>query len=126
MIDNDFSFPGERGAPPEAMLFHDLTHILSGYGTTPEEEILAATFSAGYSSTEVTNWIVFVLCQFQLGLQTAPDVPPERLKMNPERMIVALRRGAGMNIDLNEGWDPWPVLAEPVEELRRRYNIVPE
>ena len=126
MIQNDFAFPGEKGAPPEAMLFHDLTHVLSGYGTTPEEEILAATFSAGYSNTEVINWLVFVLSQFQLGLPTAPNVPPERLKLNPDRFLAALRRGAAMNIDINEGWDPWPVLGEPVEELRRRYNILPE
>jgi tellurite resistance protein len=126
MVDNDFSFPGSRGAPPEAMLFHDLTHVLSGYSTTAEEEILAATFSAGYSNDEVVNWLVFVLCQFQLGLQTAPNVPPERLAMNPARVIAAMRRGAGMNIDINNGWDPWPVLAEPVEVLRERYNIRPE
>lgn len=126
MVSNDFAFPGTKGAPPEAMLFHDLTHVLSGYGTEPEEEILVATFSAGYSSTEVVDWLVFVLSQFQLGLQTAPNVPPEKLAMNPVRLIAALRRGAAMNTDLNEGWDPWPVLAEPLDVVRKRLNILPE
>ena len=36
-----------------------------------------------------------------------------------------MRRGAAMNVDLNHGWDYWPVMGEQVEELRRRYNILP-
>lgn len=126
MIENGFSFPGESGAPPEAMVFHDMTHILSGYGTTPEGEICAATFSAGYSTREVYNWFMFVLSQFQLGLPTAPGVPPERMKLDPLRMLIAFRRGAAMNIDINEGWDFWQVIEEPVDALRERYNILPE
>ncbi len=126
MIRNDLAFPGERGSPPEVILFHDMTHVLSGYDTTPTEEILAASFSAGYSGDEVHNWLVFVLSQFQLGLQTAPKVPPERLMMDPERLILAVRRGAAMNIDINHNWDYWDVIDEPLEALRQRYNILPE
>lgn len=125
IIDNQFTFPGAKGSPPEAMLFHDLSHILSGYGTDPKGEIQVATFSAGYSSYEVYNWFMFVLSQFQLGLQTAPNVPPAQMEMNPLDLIVAYRRGAGMNIDINDGWDFWPVLDQPVDELRRRYSILP-
>lgn len=126
LVENGFSFPGEKGAPPEAMLFHDLTHILSGYGTTPDQEILVAAFSAGYSSVEVLNWFVFVLSQFQLGLQTAPNVEPATMALDPARMLLAYRRGAAMRIDLNDGWDYWPVVGEPIEALRDRYNILPE
>lgn len=38
--------------------------------------------------------------------------------------MIAVRRGAAMNVDLNNGWDYWPVMSEQVEELRRRYNIL--
>jgi hypothetical protein len=31
-----------------------------------------------------------------------------------------------MNVNLNDGWDFWEVVDQPVEELRRRYNILPE
>jgi hypothetical protein len=44
---------------------------------------------------------------------------------NPEKALIALRRGAAMNVDLNDGWDYWPVMGEQVEELRSRYNILP-
>jgi hypothetical protein len=126
MTANGFAFPGEKGAPPEVMVFHDVTHILSGYHTTPEEEILAAAFTAGYITREVIDMMVFVLSQFQLGLQTAPKVKPERMKLDPLRTIAAFRRGCAVNLNFNEGWDYWPVLDEPVEALRVRYNVLPE
>jgi hypothetical protein len=44
---------------------------------------------------------------------------------DPEKAMIAVRRGAAMNVDLNSGWDYWPVMGEQVEELRRRYNILP-
>ena len=44
---------------------------------------------------------------------------------NLEKAMVAIRRGAAMNVDLNNGWNYWPVMGQPVEELRRRYNILP-
>jgi hypothetical protein len=30
-----------------------------------------------------------------------------------------------MTVDLTNGWDYWPVMGEQVDELRRRYNILP-
>lgn len=30
-----------------------------------------------------------------------------------------------MTVDLNHEWDYWPVMREPVEVLRQRYNILP-
>ncbi|HEX4968124.1 MAG TPA: hypothetical protein VFV44_06360, partial [Nitrospiraceae bacterium] len=44
---------------------------------------------------------------------------------DPAKALTAIRRGAAMNVDLNSGWDYWPVMGEQVEELRRRYNILP-
>lgn len=127
MIANQFSFPGEKGSPPEIMLFHDLTHVLSGYGTTPEDEILVASFAAGYSTKDIYTWFMFVLPQFQLGIQTAPpNVPTSTMKLDPLRMLTAFRRGAAMNLDLNAGWDYWPVLDQPIEALRARFGILSE
>jgi hypothetical protein len=44
---------------------------------------------------------------------------------DPVKAMIAIRRGAAMTVDLNNGWDYWPVMGEQVEELRRRYNILP-
>lgn len=44
---------------------------------------------------------------------------------DPLKTMIAIRRGVAMNVDLNGGWDYWPVMGEQVEELRRRYHILP-
>jgi len=49
---------------------------------------------SGYSTREVHNWFMFVLSQFQLGVQLAPGVRPEVMQLDPRRMIIAYRRGA--------------------------------
>jgi len=126
IVDNGFDWPGSKGAPPAIIAFHDFAHILSGYGTTPDGEMLIVAFSAGFARHEWLSIFTFVLSQFQLGLPTAPRVPPSRMTLQPERFLRAFQRGAAMNINLNEGWDYWEVIGEPVEDLRRRYNILPE
>ena len=45
---NGFPLPGEKGGAAEQVLFHDCAHVLSGYGTTPDEEVQVACFSAGF------------------------------------------------------------------------------
>jgi hypothetical protein len=125
ILENEFDWPGSKGAPPAIMIYHDFSHILSGYGTTPQQEIMVAAFVAGYVSYHPAVLFIFVLSQFQLGVQTAPNVEPAKMKMNVKEMILAFRRGAAMNINLNEGWDYMEVVYEPVEVLRERYNVLP-
>lgn len=47
--DNAFGFPGEPNGFPEGGVYHDLTHVLSGYDTTPQGEQMAGAFTAGAS-----------------------------------------------------------------------------
>lgn len=122
---NGFALPGEKGGAPEQILFHDSAHILSGYGTAPEEEVQVACFSAGFQRREPWIFVFFVLLQFHVGVRMTPITEARTGFFDPEKALIALRRGAAMNIDLNDGWDYWPVMGEQVEELRRRYNILP-
>ena len=122
---NGFALPGEKGGAPEQILFHDCAHILSGYGTAPEEEVQVACFSAGFQRREPWLFVFFVLLQFHVGIRMTPITKARTGLFDPEKAMIAIRRGAAMNIDLNNGWDYWPVMDEQVEELRRRYNILP-
>lgn len=122
---NGFALPGEKGGAPEQILFHDCAHVLSGYGTAPEEEVQVACFSAGFQRREPWLFVFFVLLQFHVGIRMTPITTARTGFFDPEKAMIAIRRGASMNIDLNNGWDYWPVMAEQVEELRRRYNILP-
>ena len=122
-----FPLPGELGCAPEAITYHDMTHILGGYGTESAEEVLVACFSAGFRRENPMAFVLFVLGQFHLGVQMAPGrvVQPERGLFNPRTALAAIRRGAAMNVDLTSGWEYWDVIDQPVETLRARYNIAP-
>jgi hypothetical protein len=121
---NEFALPGEKGGAAELIVFHDCAHVLSGYGTVPEEEVQVACFSAGFQRRDPFTFILFVLLQFHVGIRMTPITQARTGFFNPEKAIIAVRRGAAMNVDLNNGWDYWPVIGEQVEELRRRYNIL--
>lgn len=122
---NGFALPGEKGGAAEQVLFHDCAHVLSGYGTTPEEEVQVACFSAGFQRRDPWAFVFFVLLQFHAGIRMTPITTARTGMFDPLKAMIAIRRGAAMNIDLNNGWDYWPVMGEQVEELRRRYNVLP-
>lgn len=122
---NGFALPGEKGGAPEQILFHDCAHVLSGYGTAPEEEVQVACFSAGFQRREPWIFVFFVLLQFHVGIRMTPITAAQTGMFDPLKAMIAIRRGAAMNVDLNDGWDYWTVIGEQVEELRRRYNILP-
>jgi hypothetical protein len=122
---NRFPFPGERGGAPEMILPHDLTHVLSGYSTDPAGEMQVAAFTAGYRREQTASILLFVLCQFDLGVKMVPQSLPEIGTLDPDRFLAALVRGSRMTVDLFGDWDFWAVIGESVVVLRERYGIAP-
>ncbi|MCA9717998.1 MAG: hypothetical protein H6713_18525 [Myxococcales bacterium] len=120
-----FPLPGERGSTVEPQVIHDITHLLAGYGTDAEGEILTAAFSAGYRRRDPFTFIFFVVCQFHLGLTFSAFAPPFTGKFDARSTFLALRRGAAMNTDISEGWDPWSVMHRPLDEVRRELGVPP-
>ncbi len=122
---NDFSFPGEKGSPPEVIALHDLTHVLSGYGTDPEGELQVLAFHAGCRREEKDPFafLMFGIAEFHLGLAMSPVASGSRGKLDPVLMFRALERGVACRIDPTDGWDPWPVMHEPLDALREQYGI---
>lgn len=123
--ENGFSFPGEKGSPPEFIALHDLTHVLSGYGTDPEGELDVLAFHSGCRKEEKDpfSFLMFGIAEFHLGLALSPVATGSRGKLDPARMFAALERGSRCTIDPTDGWDPWPVMPEPLSVLRVRYGI---
>ena len=122
---NQFAFPGEAHGAPEPIVFHDCVHVLAGYDTTAEEEVLAAAFQAGFQRYDPFFSLLFVICQFHLGIEISPIAGVETMKMRPETMLAAFVRGTACAVDLSDGWDPWSAFARPVDELRAEYRIAP-
>jgi tellurite resistance protein len=126
IVDNGFGFPGEPNAVPESGLWHDIAHVLGGYGTTPREELQVVSFIAGFSRQDPFFWLFTITLQFHLGIQVSPYAAPERGLFDPEETVRALERGAAVSVDLSLGtWDPWPHFPRPLEEVRRELNVPP-
>ncbi|HKE19376.1 MAG TPA: hypothetical protein VKB80_31080 [Kofleriaceae bacterium] len=126
ILTNGFSFPGEKGSGPEPIVFHDLTHVLSGYGTDPTGEICVTAFSAGFRKEEPFTFLLFSMMQFNLGIGMTPVAPATKNQFDAPRALTALQRGARMNIDLSDGtWDYWSDMASSLEMVRAKYGVPP-
>jgi tellurite resistance protein len=124
VVDNDLGFPGE-GIVAEAGVWHDLTHVLGGYGVEPEGEVQVVSFIAGYRREDPFFWLFTIALQFHLGVRVSPYSPPGRGYFEPDAVIGALRRGMAMNKDLSVGWDYWDDLRLPVADVRTKYGVPP-
>lgn len=83
-------------------MFHDLGHLLSGYGTAPEGEIQQAAFQAGFSRHDGFPFLLFGIVQFHLGLRLTPIAQAERGFFDVQRVLRAVERGAACNQDIAE------------------------
>lgn len=125
-----FAFPGEKQGFPEAGVFHDFTHVLSGYGTGPDGEVQVGAFQAAYMKDNPYFVLLFVMLTFGAGLNVTPVPQPEyhsTLAMEglAERFFEALERGSKVRIDLSKGWDHWAWVEKPLDSARLELGIEP-
>ena len=130
-VEAPIPFPGEKGGFPEGAVYHDFTHVLSSYDTSPEGEMKAAAFQAGYTrgNWDFFTWL-FALVIHTAGVNLAP-FPMPRL---PGRIgqpnlalevLHALARGAAIREDLGDGWNFWDLVEQPIDSVRERLGIAP-
>jgi hypothetical protein len=120
---NGFAFPGERYGLPESMVFHDVGHVLSGYGVDPEGEIQQAAFQAGFRRSDGFLFLLFGVLQFHLGLRLSPPARGQRGMFDVKRVLRAAERGAACKVDLGSGFDPFAYADMPLEVMRARLGI---
>ncbi len=128
-VDNGFPFPGEKGGFPLGGVFHDFGHVLGGYDTSPEGEMMVASFQAGYRRNENAFFtILFAVLIHTAGINMAPMEMPVLLgrigeEGLAEQMMLALKRGAAMSVDLGDGWNFWPHVELPLDVVRERFGV---
>jgi uncharacterized tellurite resistance protein B-like protein len=122
IVENDLGFPGESRAVPESGLWHDVTHVLSGYGTEPGEEVLVVSFIAGYKRDDPFFWLFTIALQFHLGIKVSPYSAPQKGLFRPDAVLEALRRGSCCGEDISQ-WDPWPHFSRPLADVRGDLGI---
>lgn len=126
---NGFAFPGERGGFPEAGLYHDISHVLAGYDTTPQGETLVGGFIAGYRENRPDHGLftaLFVLSIFSTGVDVTPigvGAKTGTVGDVAERFLLAIQRGSAMSEDLSDEWNFWDYIELPIEEARTRLGI---
>jgi hypothetical protein len=121
--DNAFALPGEKGGLPELMLFHDVGHVVSGYGVDPQSEIQQAAFQAGFARTDGFVFLLFGILQFHLGLRVTPIAKGEHGLFDVPKVLRALQRGAACKMDFSDHFDFFRYAPEQLEVLRARWEV---
>lgn len=121
-----FSFPGESGAIPLRLVFHDFGHVLAGYDTTPAGEIQQGAFQAGFVRNDGFMFLLFVILHFHWGMKITPAAEASEGLFDIPLVMRALQRGAACTVDLSDHWNFWDVVDIPLEEVRERYGIPPQ
>ena len=121
---NDLSFPGE-GPIGERGVWHDMVHVMGGYGVDPKGEAEVVAFMAGFRREDPFFWVFTSVLQFQVGLRISPFAPGVPAQIDPRQYMLHHARGAKVTCDLSVDWDFRSDFAVPLEELRRRFNVLP-
>ena len=123
LISREFALPGEPEGIPEAAIFHDLGHVLSGYDTDPDGELQQAAFQAGFVRNDGFMFLFFAIAQFHLGLKITPVAEAEVGKLDIDKLMAALARGAACKVDLSDHFDHWAHFPRPLQEVRDELGI---
>ncbi len=126
---NQFPLPGRKHALPAFAVVHDLCHVLSGYGVDGPGEVEVVAFQAGFMKTDPMSTLFFIVLQAHFNVPLVKIAPgSDRMLDDPallERAIRAYHRGTGVIRDLFDGWDFWPDLERPLEDVRAEFGVVP-
>jgi hypothetical protein len=123
-----FSFPGDAGALNEHFATrHDATHLLSGYNTSLQGELLVSTFTATmHEVNAMSGHIVPVIVSWHVGTQVNEVARHATGAYDPEKFFVAWARGAATTADtFDPAWSLWDHADGDIDELRADYGIGP-
>lgn len=122
-----FAFPGEATAfPGEFAVPHDGLHVLSGYSTSLQGELLVSTFTgAMHHHDALRAHLIPVIFEWHVGTDVN-GIGAQVGALDPERFLVAWTRGEATTGDvLDPAWEFWQAAEVDLEELRARYGIDP-
>jgi tellurite resistance protein len=122
VVDHQLGFPGE-GLVAEEGLWHDLTHVLGGYDTSPQGEVSVVCFIAGYVREDPFFWLFTIALQFHLGIRVSPYSPAGHGVFEPAMALAAFQRGLRVNRDLSRDWNPWPHMGRSLDEVRAELGV---
>ncbi len=123
---NGYAFPGEAGGLTiHFAIPHDSAHLLSGYSTSPEGEILVSTFTAAMHRAEgMSGHILPVIFTYHLGVYVNAVAGAKAVPLAGEKFWRAWERGRSTPIDtFGPDWDFWSLVETPIAALREDYRV---
>jgi hypothetical protein len=123
---NGFDYPGKPDSANEQFTTpHDSAHVLSGYDTSPQGELLVSTFTAGMHPDEpITGHILPVIVSWHLGIELAKFAGSYTGALDPRKFWVAWERGDETAGDtLSPLWDFWAHAARPLDDVRHEMRV---
>jgi hypothetical protein len=144
---NGYAFPGSSEGLVESWATpHDCLHILSGYSTSAQGELLVAAFTGGALDPSIDfmeSHIVPTILIYHLGIDINKGLnagDKDRIEADPswadnyngnvhlgldaEKLWTAWGRGTAMTENVYSGhWDFWAHVATPLDELRHRWGV---
>lgn len=125
---NGFAFPGETAGVNERFAMpHDTSHVLSGYDTSPQGELLVSTFTAGMHPKEpMAGHILPVIISWHLGIELVKFAGETTGSLDPPKFWNAWERGSGVTTDMfADGWTLWSIAGRSLDDVRQAYCIAP-
>ncbi|MCV2489213.1 hypothetical protein OF117_07535 [Geodermatophilus sp. YIM 151500] len=122
-----FRFPGQEGAFNGAFAVpHDGLHVLSGYDTSIQGELMVSTFTGEMHRTDALGaHILPVIFEWHVGMEVN-GIGAQHDALDPWKFVVALARGTRTRVDvLDPGWDFRHEARRPLADLRHEYGIPP-
>jgi hypothetical protein len=123
-----FNFPGQPGAANEMFTTpHDSTHLLAGYDTTPQGELLVSTFTARmHPFYPMEGHILPVIYSWHLGIEFNKLAGSYRGALDPAKFWVAWDRGMRTEGDaFGEEFDFWAHVEMPLSRLQDEFAVPP-
>ena len=122
-------FPGEPGGGSPTLAHHDVTHVLTGYGTTPPDEVaLQAMLTAASRFDHHFSGLVASLALFESAAFDLPGfVPKEGVLDRPgaaDELADAFRRGEACSGDISEV-DYLARRDDLLVDIQAEYGVVP-
>ena len=123
-----FAFPGQPGAVNEIFATpHDCTHLLSGYDTSPQGELLVSTFTARMHPVfPMEGHILPVIYSWHLGIEFNKLAGSYRGALDAAKLWVAWERGSRTTSDtFAREFNLWELAGVPLEDVRRACSVPP-
>ncbi len=121
-----FVLPGLPGAVNEVFATpHDCTHLLSGYDTTPQGELLVSTFTAWMHDVyPMEGHVLPVIYSWHLGIEFNKLAGHYRGALDPAKLWVAWDRGLQTSGDIfGVDFDFWQHVEDSVDEVREALGV---